>query len=380
METSTTDGDVTITEAAVIISADLLWWGSDRVPEMLRRINARYGVAEDAILLHGTHTHSGPQTSGLFTSYLGPLEVGYVEWMEHQVIEGIEAAWKQAEPVRMEQGIGHSPLAINRRGVVKSPAETGPVDYELRVIRFVKEDGGTKGLLTHYACHPVISKDNSVSSEYTGVAMEIVEQTSGDGVVAAFLQGTCGDINPGDGERVIRGNNETVMQVGQAFAQRVIDTLNQPMKPLSPCRLKWSKTRVQLPLAPLPDREQLEITALSQGVAGEWSRIMLNRWDSLAPYLTMELIVLRLADSLSFIGMNAEVVVEYGLYIKSLTDGCVLPIGYTNGMFGYVPTARQLLEGGYETRASTVYFAMASSFDAAVEPTLKGAILGLLGQ
>ncbi|WP_171632929.1 neutral/alkaline non-lysosomal ceramidase N-terminal domain-containing protein [Paenibacillus plantarum] len=363
---------------AVLISADLLWWGSDRVPTLKRRIHERFGIAEDTIFLHGTHTHSGPQTSSLFTSYLGVMDEKYIVSLENLVIEGIEAALLQAEPVQIEQGTGHSPLGINRRGVVKSPPETEPVDHELRVIRFRKVDGNTKGLLVHYACHPVITRDNFVSSEYIGVAMEAVEQFIGECTVAAFLQGTCGDINPGDGERVIRGNNEVVMQVGKDFAACIIETLNKSMERITPCSLQWEKSIVELPLVSLPERRQLEITAQSSGVLGEWSNLMLARLERLSPSILLELSVLNLADGLTLLGMNAEVVVEYGLYIKQLSKGTVLPIGYTNGMFGYIPTAQQLVEGGYETHESTLYFAMASCFDRTVESTVKEALLNLL--
>lgn len=364
---------------AVLISADLLWWGSDRVPGLKQQIHARCGIAEDAILLHGTHTHSGPQTSGLFTSYLGVMDESYVNALESRLIEGIEAAMFQVEPVRMEKVTGVSPLGINRRGVAKSPPETGPVDHDLRVVRFVTEDGCTKGLLVHYACHPVITRDNFVSSEYPGVAMEIVEQSVGGGVIAAFLQGTCGDINPGDDNQVIRGNNEVVLKIGKEFANYVMETQEKPHWHVAPCLLQWSKSVIELPLAKLPERERLMKSALLPGVIGEWSSLMLSRLDSLSPRIPLELTVLKLADNLSFIGMNAEVVVEYGLFIKQISEGNMLAMGYTNGMFGYIPTAQQLDEGGYESHESTFYFAMAASFDRAVESTLKEALRKLLG-
>ncbi|KRF04803.1 hypothetical protein ASG89_21105 [Paenibacillus sp. Soil766] len=363
---------------AVLISADLLWWGSDRVPALKQRIHERYGIAEAAILLHSTHTHSGPQTSSLFTSYLGVMDENYVASMENIVIEGINAALLSAESVRIEQGSGYSPLGINRRGVVKSPPDIGPVDHELRVIRFVKVDGSTKGLLVHYACHPVITRENLVSSEYIGVAMASVEQIVGGGTVAAFLQGTCGDINPGDGEQVIRGNNEVVKQVGTDFAKCILETIVRPMRHLTPCHLQWRKTSVDLPLKSLPERSQLEITARSPGVLGEWSSLMLARLERLPPSIPLELTELKLGEELSLLGMNAEVVVDYGLYIKQITKGTVLPIGYTNGMFGYIPTSQQLMEGGYEPYESTLYFAMASSFDSTVEATVKEALLKFL--
>ncbi|MGG1554369.1 neutral/alkaline non-lysosomal ceramidase N-terminal domain-containing protein [Paenibacillus ferrarius] len=363
---------------AVLVSADLLWWGSDRVPALKRRICERFGIPEDAILLHGTHTHSGPQTSGRFTSYLGVMDAEYVDALERRVLDGIAEACAGLEPVRVGQASGQSPLGINRRGIVQTPRDPGPVDHELRVIRFLREDGSTKGLLVHYACHPVITRDNRLSSEYAGVAMGIVERTVGGGAVAAFLQGTCGDINPGDGTQVVRGDHAAVTAVGEAFAECVLAALAGPLQEAAACPLAWRKMRIELPLAPLPARAALEVTALAQGVLGEWSAIMLERYETLLPVIPLEIMLLQLADGTALLGMNAEVVVAYGLWIKFITGGTVLPMGYTNGMFGYIPTARQLEEGGYETHESTLYFGMPASFDPAVEQVMKEGLRELL--
>ncbi|MGG1513786.1 hypothetical protein ABE504_00125 [Paenibacillus oryzisoli] len=366
-------------QLALLVSADLLWWGSDRVPALKRRIRERFGITEDAILLHGTHTHSGPQTSGRFTSYLGVMDAEYVYALEQRVLDGIAEACRQLEPVRVEQASGQSPLGINRRGIVQTPPDPGPVDHELRVIRFVREDGSAKGLLVHYACHPVITRDNRVSAEYVGVAMGSVEQAVGGGAVAAFLQGTCGDINPGDGTQVLRGDHAAVTAVGEAFAECVLAALAGPMQESAACPLTWRKVSVELPLAPMPERAALEVTALAQGVLGEWSAIMLECYEALSPVIPLEITLLQLADGAVLLGMNAEIVVAYGLWIKSITGGAVLPMGYTNGMFGYIPTAQQLLEGGYETHESTLYFAMPASFDPAVEQVMKAGLRELLG-
>jgi hypothetical protein len=64
---------------------------------------------------------------------------------------------------------------------------------------------------------------------------------------------------------------------------------------------------------------------------------------------------LALADGLSLLGFDAEVCVEYGLHVKEISAGAVLPIGYTNGMIGYLVTAEQLRLGGYEPDESYPY-------------------------
>ncbi|MBB6734321.1 hypothetical protein [Cohnella zeiphila] len=365
---------------SLLISADLIWWGSDRVPGLKRRIQERYGIDEAAILLHGTHTHSGPQTSGLFTSFLGEPDPVYLADLEERIVAGIGRAYDHLEPVRAERRIGRSALGINRRGLRKLPPVAGPADHELNVISYVLRGGQSKAVLVHYACHPVITNENRFSSEYVGVAMDAIEEQLGQGLVAGFLQGTCGDINPGDGQSVIRGTDERVVEIGRAFAEDVLRTLEQPGSALTGCQLRWRSESISLPLAALPDKADLESGLALPGVEGEWHRIQRSRWPSPEKAMPMEITLWRLAKEVSLLAMNAEVVVEYGLYIRRLSQGRILPVAYTNGMFGYVPTAEQLAEGGYESVESTRYFAMPSVFDPAVERVFKQALDRLIDE
>jgi hypothetical protein len=79
------------------------------------------------------------------------------------------------------------------------------------------------------------------------------------------------------------------------------------------------------------------------------------------------------------LGVDAEVVVEYGLYVKALSQGHVLPVGYCHGSLGYIPTARQLAEGGYEADGSTPYLLLPSRFAPEVEERLRTGIARLIG-
>ena len=73
--------------------------------------------------------------------------------------------------------------------------------------------------------------------------------------------------------------------------------------------------------------------------------------------------------------MDGEVVVEYGLWIKERYRGQVLPLGYSNGMVGYVPVAHQIHEGGYEARDSAPYFGLPAPFTPELEEVIKAAIM-----
>ncbi|WNQ10768.1 neutral/alkaline non-lysosomal ceramidase N-terminal domain-containing protein [Paenibacillus aurantius] len=363
---------------AVLISADLIWWGSDRVPAFKEAVRRRFGLEPEAVLLHGTHTHSGPQTSALFTSYLGVPDPAYLDDLEERVLKGIGEALAGLEPVRVESGAGTSSLAVNRRGHRVRPPERRETDRELSVIRFVREDGSPKGILVHYACHPVITDENKVSPDFVGVAMGAVEEKYGKDVVCGFLQGTCGDINPGHDMTEYRGGHELVMQAGLSFARDIGEVLDGPMEVRRAVPLRWRSRTVPLALAPLPEKAVLEKGRSLPGVHGEWHRLHWEREAERKPELPLEMTLLTITDGFSLLAMNAEVVVEYGLYLKRLSGGRVLPLPYTNGMFGYVPTEAILAEGGYEADESTIYFAMPSVFSPSVEGRLKEEMAGLL--
>jgi hypothetical protein len=378
MESSDPSGNE-LPKRAVIVSADLIWWGSERVPAFKAQISGRCGIDPDAILLHGTHTHSGPQTSDRFTSYLGMPDFAYLKELEDRVLDGIVQATADLEPVRVERGTGSSRLAINRRGLRVTPPELRVTDHELNVLRYSRADGKAKGILVHYACHPVITNENKISSEYVGVAMEAIEQQVGLGCVCGFLQGTCGDQNPGDGKEVIRGNHARVVEVGLRFASDIAAALAGPMTTLPPIGLRVRSLTVPLPLASLPELGDLAAGEALPDVHGEWHRLQRLRYSQLKPELPLTMTLLQLTESCSLLAMDAEVVVDFGLYIKRQSNRHILPLGYTNGMLGYVPTADILAEGGYEAVDSTYYFAMPSVFAPEVEMVVKRAVDTLLG-
>lgn len=358
------DGQRTTT---VLVSADLIWWGSERVPALKRRIAEKWTIHEDAILLHATHTHSGPQTSERFSSYLGEPDLAYLDWLDDLIAEGIGKALNDAEPVSAEHGSGTCAIAINRRErTIKR--RLALADHELIAIQYRKPDGTVKAVLVHYACHPVISRDNEVSSEFTGAAMQHVEETIGGGAVAAYLQGTCGDINPGREGKVCKGGDGKVKALGLMFARDVLQVLRAPMKPLKDAPLTARLDMLDLALLPLPSREELEAGQNEQTAEGEWSRRLLEEPGRLLRgTITLELTRLRLGDGMELLGMNGEIVSAYGMFVKKLTNGCMLPLGYTNGMIGYVPTAAQLEKGGYEPDGSRTYFLLPARLEPANE-------------
>ncbi len=94
--------------------------------------------------------------------------------------------------------------------------------------------------------------------------------------------------------------------------------------------------------------------------------------------IPLRLIMLELADDLALLGFDAEVTVGYGLWLKEWSNSRVLPIPYTNGMIGYVVTAEQVRQGGYEPDDSYPYVYRFGRFTTGAEEIIRSTVAQLL--
>src|SRR5205823_10023283 len=85
------------------------------------------------------------------------------------------------------------------------------------------------------------------------------------------------------------------------------------------------------------------------------------------------LTVWQFGKDLTLVGLSGEVVVDYvTLLEKSLGPNQLWIAGYCNDVFGYLPSARVLGEGGYETRG--LYAGGVGMFDARAQDVVVGKI------
>jgi hypothetical protein len=328
-------------QPVLLVTADLIWWG----PEITASIRARIPAAY--VVLHASHSHSGPQTALGLSPLIGVASADYLRDLEDLVMEAAEAARADVEPVNVRSGTTTALLGIYRRRLIDgeirmAPNPAGPIDRECTVVQFLAANSSEKALLIHATCHPTTTAAPVVSSEFCGHAMSRIEAERG--IIAGFLQGCCGDVRPAlirDGA-FYRGGQYEVRQLGDSLAHAVLNRLSKPLDEHPPAAIH--SFAVQLPL---------EFENGSQ------------------PPAQMEMSCLRLTQNLAFITFNAEMVGAYGFLAKQLG---VLPLAYSNGMIGYVTTALQLAEGGYESRGAFPYFNMPAAFSPATESAVRAAI------
>ncbi|MGN8648179.1 neutral/alkaline non-lysosomal ceramidase N-terminal domain-containing protein [Gracilibacillus sp. HCP3S3_G5_1] len=353
-------------KAFLFIVADLIWWDNRQVETLKLEIQNKFNIPTDYICFHATHNHSGPQTSSRFSKKLGKRSHSYLEFLHTQVIQSVINALDNKEEVIVKVNRGSVPIGINRRSMVNgevrmAPDERGGVDHEVSVFSFYTTKGKAKAIWIHYTCHPTSTDANVVSSEYPGYCCKQVE-TKYPGTHVAFLQGFCGDIRPALMKKgnFYRGTLEDMACIGDMLANEVTKLLDQEGEVCHPEHITVKVTKL-----PLVFNTEEVHNKIPQDLAKEWPTLV----QQIDGHYELFIQYVQLGSHLKLLCCNAELVHEYGKMIKGINKD-ILPLGYSNGMVGYVPTAKQLMEGGYEAEESLYYFGYPAKLSASFENDL----------
>jgi hypothetical protein len=184
-----------------------------------------------------------------------------------------------------------------------------------------------------------------------------------------FLTGMGADSDPAP-----RGQLLDAKRHGLELAGAVIGVLDRPMRPVRGA-FKLAYDEVELPLAAPPGRTQLAQDARSEDVPvrrrAEAYLKLLDGGQSLPESVRFPIAVLRLGDDLTFVLMAGEVTVDYSRRLKRMLAGDhPWPVGYAYEVPCYIPSARLIKEGGYETESSLIYYGFYGPFRGGIETLL----------
>jgi neutral ceramidase len=369
----------------VIVTADLIGFPREFRDQLEKEVGNRYKLSRESLLLNPSHTHSGPELRAWRTTQVWDLPEGqielckqYSETLRGRLVELVGRALADLAPAQLSYLHARAGFAMNRRlqtdrGYTIAPNADGPVDHDVPVLRVDSTDGKLRALLFGYACHNTTLDFYQFCGDYAGFAQQYVEQTH-PGTVALFMIGCGSDQNP-----TPRRTLEWAQQHGRALANGVEAALvSKPRSVRGPLRLALEE--VTLELAGAPGVEQLKQQAQStdkyqkrnaEDVLSALEKT--GRVPSTYPYLVH---VVQFGDDLTMIGLAGEVVVDYSLRLKKELAGTpVWVAGYSNDVFGYVPSRRVLEEGGYEAYNSILYYGtMLTPFAPSVEERIIGKV------
>ncbi|MHB9023727.1 MAG: neutral/alkaline non-lysosomal ceramidase N-terminal domain-containing protein [Armatimonadota bacterium] len=196
-------GDQTL----VLVSNDLIEVNLDVTTAVRRLVGEATGIPADAVMVHCTHTHSGPNTDRQLYGW-GELDEPYMEILPYRIAR----ACIQAVANLTEATLGHAVVPCEGVGLNREydrdappleevlrddwrPAKPELTDTTCHVLT-VEAQGRLIGFVSYFGCHPVVccQATRYIHGDYAGVATNMLEREH-PGSVGLFLQGAQGDVN-----------------------------------------------------------------------------------------------------------------------------------------------------------------------------------------
>jgi hypothetical protein len=380
---------------AAVVSLDLVALDFDLVAMIREGASRKVGIPPERLLLNCSHTHSGPVTRTFRA--MGARDDLYCDVMARKVIGAIQQAADTLEPARLRWGRASVQIGINRREMREGQMVLGgnprrPIQPYVDVLQVERESGTPLATLFAHATHPVVLGGQNlwVSADFPGMACDFLRRV-GMGV-PMFLQGCAGDINP-----VERGSFATARKLGDILGASVVVASHQA-ELAQGIPLSGTLRTVNLPYyLPSPEEAQQHLHQMESELRlaeqkGEPLHVLTWRQDMVRwaqdlvlaaekgepTHLPFEIQLLRIGD-VHLLAFPAEMFVHYALdFVRQSPHQPTIVLGYTNGCWGYIPTAADYALGGYEVDVAYRYYGtlMVSS---ECEHLLREEVYDLLG-
>ncbi len=350
-------------QRAVWITTDLIGLRAAVTEDIFKEVMARTGLKRHQLLINSSHTHTGPAIADTDASAYSIADRAaaetraYRRTLHQRIVAAVEQALTKLEPVELSYGTGVVPFVMNRReptrdrGIILGVNPRGPADRTMPLLKVAAADGTLRAVVFGAATHntTLTGDEYRITGDYAGFAQEYVQQQF-TGVQAMFVQGFAGDSNPHP-----RGTVDLARQHGETLGREVVRVLGTKLAPVrGPLSVQFDY--VDIPLEAAFSRGDLEkMTAKGSPSWRSWqAQRMLDVLDkngTLPSHYRAPIALWQFGRDLTLVALAGEVVVDYAHLIEQAIGPLQLWLSaYNNDVFGYLPSARVLDEGGYETR------------------------------
>ncbi|WP_417389904.1 neutral/alkaline non-lysosomal ceramidase N-terminal domain-containing protein [Gimesia sp.] len=388
-------------EKVVIITTDLIGITPALRDPIAARLESEFKIPSAALLMNASHTHCGPElredkaTRRGLGGDRGAEARQYTKQLVEKLLKAIAETLPRLEPVELKYASARAGFAMNRRlptpqGVINSPNPEGPVDQRVPVLIVERPDSSLVAAMFGYACHNTTLSFYQFCGDYAGYAQEYLEEAH-PGMVALFMMGCGGDQNP-----YPRRSLDLAKQHGRALSNAVEVALSVRHPREIHGRLGIAMEEVELEFATPPAREEL-LKRKETGNKYEQSHAVrlldqLEERGGIQTSYAFPLQVIQLGNDLTLVAICGETVVDYSLRLqRELKTGAgnsgngdkepvIWVAGYSNNVFGYLPSLRVLKEGGYEGNRAMIYTSYPGPFAESVEQRVVSKIKDLTAQ
>ena len=341
-----------------VCSLDVTTVSQEMAARVQAAVSQQTGIPAANVRLCATHTHSMP--GFCFLRQWGALPREFMALVEKRVVEAVCKAKDDLAPAEM--ALGKCCVAGGNHNRILKTAKTDAqftpqstdddhwLDTNLHALLFHR--AGKKTLLWyHFSAHAVCFADEAAGPDWPGMVAERVRNS--EKLEPSFLQGHCGDVNPGDGSDWRGEAEQTVRAIYPALRQAI-----NSAAPVKVDRLKTVRGSFPVPFDNGLMQSWLEQYRkepekcvqgpwVDAGFAADWYRANARR-DLSQKYLPSTLSAVRLGE-VGLLFHAGELFSFYGLAIRRDSPFReTLAIGYTDGCVGYLCDPIAYRTGAYE--------------------------------
>ncbi len=365
-------------QKSAICSLDVVGVKPEFVETVRQRVSYKTAIQPERIMIAATHTHSGPS---LDCDNL--LNQKWLRELEDKLVRVIMEADCYRRPAKAGSAVGEvTGIGANRRD-----PENGPVDNSVNVMKINDaETDKTIAVIVNYACHATtLGIDNLlVTADYPGNTREYIKTNHEDHPVVMFLNGACGDVNPGGysaedaalGKFIPNRTFEQAKNYGTIIGKEAIRLLKM-IKTSASAKVMGKALKLKLPLknmkfpaetlkeakdaelklkeisttdAPVKEIDKARLELFYANIRNLQAKRLFMTANREIDTAVQGIVV---NDTL-FIGFPGELFSELGIEIKKASPfKNTFIVGYANDGAGYFPTKSALAsDSGYEVLVS----------------------------
>lgn len=361
----------------LIVTMDLVSIPKALSDSIRLHLREKIGLTNSNIILNVSHTHTGPlivsDISGDNDKDLTEMQleqVNYARNLVKKVISVAVNAFGDMKPAHLYSGNGISRFQVNRHSnpeenLMSTTQLVGPNDYAVPVIKVVDRSNKVFALLFGYACHNTTLRVYKYSGDYAGFAQYELENQF-PGSIALFFQGAGGNQNPLPRNKdPFSTNYGLAKKYGKDLAAAVEYVVYDKMKPLK-SEISTTYDEIELPFEKAPPTKEELIKIINDSTsqnaypyylrnrASQYLKTLEKGGTILSSYPWYPVSVWNLGGQAIF-AFGGELTIGYAIDLKRIFGHDIFVMGYSNNVMSYIPTAKMLMEGGYEVRMSPVF-------------------------
>lgn len=266
-------------------------------------------VASEHLFIAATHTHSGPDTMGMWGADIAHRGVDdtWLTDVEHKVAALVDETAAHLQPATLK--FTHTTDVPRISKNIRVPKI---LDTELGVMEAVGNDGRPIATLVNYACHPEILHTHQLTADFPHALYETVEAQGG---VCLYFNGAQGGMITADYDDTpeTRDRNwQAAQTIGAALGQRTLAILKEAST-AADTTLHTSQRVFRVPL----DNKRF-VALIRLGVFPKTMQADGTTQD--IPQIETEVNRIRIGPA-EFLTLPGEVLPNIGLYLKHEMSG-----------------------------------------------------------